>query len=61
MTVLGGEGYYSHQDGKVLITIVHKREVIQVLRMIKEADQTAFISQSRCEGVYGNGFNTIKG
>lgn len=61
VTVLGGEGYYSHQDVKVLITIVHKREVIQVLRMIKEADQTAFISQSRCEGVYGNGFNTIKG
>lgn len=61
VTVLGGEGYYSHQDVKVLITIVHKRELIKVLRMIKEADPTAFISQSRCEGVYGNGFNTIKG
>lgn len=61
VTVLGGEGYYSHQDVKVLITIVHKQEVIKVLRMIKEADETAFISQSRCEGVYGNGFNVIKG
>lgn len=61
VTVLGGEGYYSHQEVKVLITIVHKRELVKVLRMIKEADETAFISQSRCEGVYGNGFNTIKG
>ena len=61
VTVMGGEGYYSHQEVKVLITIVHKRELVKVLRMIKEADETAFISQSRCEGVYGNGFNTIKG
>ena len=60
VTVMGGEGYYSHQEVKVLITIVHKRELIKVLRMIKEADPTAFISQSRCEGVYGNGFNTIR-
>lgn len=61
VTVMGGEGYYSHQEVKVLITIVHKRELVKVLRMIKEADPMAFISQSRCEGVYGNGFNTIKG
>ncbi len=61
VTVLGGEGYYSHQEVKVLITIVHKRELVKVLRMIKDADDTAFISQSRCEGVYGNGFNSIKG
>lgn len=60
VTVMGGEGYYSHQEVKVLITIVHKRELIKVLRMIKEADPAAFISQSRCEGVYGNGFNTIR-
>ena len=32
VTCLNGEGYYSHQDIKVLITIVHKREQVKILR-----------------------------
>ena len=43
-----------------MITIVHKNEAIQILRMIHEVDPDAFVSQSRAEGVYGNGFNKIK-
>ena len=60
VTLMNGEGFYSHQDIKVLITIVHKRESINILRMIKETDPAAFVSQSRAEGVYGNGFNAIR-
>ena len=60
VTSMNGEGFYSHQDIKVLITIVHKRESVQILRMIQETDPTAFVSQSRAEGVYGNGFNMIR-
>ena len=60
VTVLNGEGHYSHQEIKVLITIVHKSEQVHILRMIQEIDPAAFVSQSRAEGVYGNGFNVIK-
>lgn len=60
VTTLDGEGYYSHSDVKVLFIIVHKREQIKILRMIHEADPEAFLSQSRVEGVYGNGFNAIR-
>ncbi len=60
VTLMNGEGYYSHQDIKVLITIVHKRESVKILRLIQETDPAAFVSQSRAEGVYGNGFNVIK-
>ncbi len=60
VTVMNGEGYYSHQDIKVLITIVHKSEQIHILRMIQEIDPAAFVSQSRAEGVYGNGFRAIR-
>lgn len=60
VTSVNGEGYYSHQEIKVLITIVHKRESVKILRMIQETDPAAFVSQSRAEGVYGNGFKTIK-
>ena len=54
------ETCHSHQDIKVLITIVHKRESVKILRLIQETDPAAFVSQSRAEGVYGNGFNVIK-
>lgn len=59
-TVLDGEGYYTHEDVKVVFVIAHKRESVTVLRMIREIDPAAFVSQSRAEGVYGNGFNIIK-
>ncbi len=60
VTSMDGEGYYSPQSIKVLIPIVHKRESIKILRLIKEVDPNAFVSQSRAEGVYGNGFKAIK-
>lgn len=60
VTVINGEGYYSHQEVKILITIVHKREAVHILRLIHEVDPAAFVSQSRVEGVYGNGFSPIR-
>ena len=60
VTVWDSEGCYTHSPIKVMITIVHKNEAIHILRMIHEVDPEAFVSQSRAEGVYGNGFNKIK-
>ena len=60
VTSMNGEGFYSHQEIKVLITIVHKREAVKILRLVKETDPGAFVSQSRAEGVYGNGFKAIR-
>ncbi len=60
VTVIDSEGYYNHSPMKVMITIVHKNEAIHILRLIHEVDPQAFVSQSRTEGVFGNGFNTIK-
>ena len=60
VTTMDGEGYYSKSSVKVLVTIVHKRESVTILRMIKETDPAAFVSQSRVEGVYGNGFKAIR-
>ena len=60
VTSWNAEGYFSHQDIKILITIVHKRESVRILRLIQEVHPRAFVSQSRAEGVYGNGFKAIK-
>lgn len=60
-TLIYGEGGWSHEELKIEVVIVHKREVVSVLRLIRDMDPEAFVTQHRVEGVYGKGFNVIKG
>ncbi len=60
-TLMLGEGGYTHKELKIVVIIVHKREVVKVLRLIRDMDPEAFVTQHRVEGVYGKGFNAIKG
>jgi len=61
VTVLDGIGWYTQQDVKVLMTIVRKKETSILFRKIKEIDPDAFISMASVMGVYGQGFDKIKG
>ena len=60
-TVLSGKGWYTQEDVKVILTIVRKKETIIIFRKVKEIDQEAFISMASVMGVYGQGFDKIKG
>jgi uncharacterized membrane-anchored protein YitT (DUF2179 family) len=59
-TVLDGHGGYSGKEMKVVVLLVRKRESRMIFRLIKSIDKQAFISQSNVQGVYGEGFDTIK-
>jgi uncharacterized membrane-anchored protein YitT (DUF2179 family) len=61
VTVLNGTGWYTQQDVKVLMTVVRKKETSMLFRKIKEIDSDAFISMASVMGVYGQGFDKIKG
>lgn len=61
VTVLNGTGWYTQQDVKVLMTVVRKKETSMLFRKIKEIDPDAFISMASVMGVYGQGFDKIKG
>lgn len=61
VTVLDGTGWYTQQDVKVLMTIVRKKETSILFRKVKEIDPDAFISMASVMGVYGQGFDKIKG
>ena len=61
VTVLNGTGWYTQQDVKILMTIVRKKETSQLFRKVKEIDPNAFISMASVMGVYGQGFDKIKG
>ncbi len=61
ITVLDGQGWYSKKETKILLVIVRKQESNHILHIIKDIDPDAFISLGSVMGVYGYGFDKIKG
>lgn len=61
VTVLDGEGWYTKKPTKIIITVVRKNEAAEVQRIVKEWDPDAFISQGAVMGVYGKGFEQMRG
>lgn len=61
VTILNGTGWYTKEERKVLIVMARRRESPFIFRVIKETDPNAFVSQSKVVGVFGNGFDRIKG
>ena len=61
LTILNGEGWYSKNPMKVIVTIVRRNEAPKVLKIVKSVDPDAFISQGQVMGVYGEGFDEIRG
>jgi len=61
VTVLDGKGWYTKEPAEVLMVITRKTDVNLFLRQIKAIDPNAFLSVSSVNGVYGRGFETIKG
>ncbi|MDY6250732.1 MAG: YitT family protein [Bacteroidaceae bacterium] len=60
VTVLNGEGWFTHTDRKVLCVLAKKRESTNIFRFIQSIDPNAFVSQSKVIGVFGEGFDRIK-
>ncbi len=61
VTVINGQGWYTKEDGKVLMTVARKVDQNSIYRIVREEDQDAFISVNSVMGVYGKGFEQIKG
>ena len=61
VTVLDGKGWYTQEPTEVLMVITRKTDVNLLLRYIKAIDPDAFLSVSSVNGVYGRGFDAIKG
>lgn len=61
VTILDGTGWYSKQPVKVIVVMARRTEAMTIFRIVKQIDNNAFISQSNVIGVYGQGFDQIKG
>lgn len=60
VTVMDGMGWYSKHNVKVLLVWCRKIESVTMYRIIKSIDADAFVAQSKANGVYGKGFDTVK-
>ena len=60
VTILDGEGWYSKKPVQVVMVLARKYESQYVFNIIKAIDPNAMVSQSFCQGVFGEGFDKIK-
>lgn len=61
VTVLNGKGWYTRAESEMLMVLTRKTDLNLMLRYIKAIDPEAFLSVSSVSGVYGKGFEEIKG
>lgn len=60
VTLLDGEGGYSHQPMKIITVLAHRHDVNKIFKIVRNIDPDAFVSQSETSGVFGLGFDPIK-
>ncbi|MDE7118401.1 MAG: YitT family protein [Bacteroidaceae bacterium] len=60
VTILDGEGWYTHTDRKVIVSVIRRRDQMLMQRIIKRIDPYAFISMTDASGVWGEGFDKFK-
>jgi uncharacterized membrane-anchored protein YitT (DUF2179 family) len=60
VTILHGEGWYSKTGVEVVMVLCRKYESQYVFNLIKAIDPNAMVSQTFCQGVFGEGFDKIK-
>ena len=59
-TFLKGYGSYNRQESDVLLIIAHRADKVRVTRIIKEIDNTAFVTITKTSSVFGKNFDTLK-
>ena len=59
VTILEGEGAYSHQSKQVLLCVVKRTQISEIRKLIKSVDENAFFIVTDAKNVFGKGFGDI--
>ena len=59
VTILSGEGAYSHKDKQVLLCVIKRTQIADIRKIIKNIDENAFFIVSDAKNVFGKGFGDI--
>lgn len=57
VTYLDGQGYYSGEDRKVILSVVKRQQLTDLKQLVTEADSEAFIIVQEAHQVLGDGFS----
>ena len=60
VTTIYSEGWYTHTESRIVTVIARKHESSQILKIIQQVDESAFVSITNVRGVFGKGFEQIK-
>ena len=58
-TILKGVGGYSGAEKDILLTIIERRQFIQLRKFLKAHDPTAFVTVTDTTKVFGEGFDQL--
>ncbi len=61
VTLIKAEGWYTKSESDILMILTRKTDLNILLRYVKSIDPKAFLSVSNVMGVYGLGFDSLKG
>lgn len=59
VTVVNARGAYSGMDKQILFCVVKRQQIVQIRRIVKDIDTSAFVIVSDTRDVFGNGFENI--
>lgn len=59
VTILEGEGAYSHRNKQVLLCVVKRTQIAEIRKIIKNVDENAFFIVTDAKSVFGKGFGDI--
>jgi len=57
VTYLDGQGYYSGEDRKVILSVVKRQQLAELKQLVTDADSEAFIIVQEAHQVLGDGFS----
>lgn len=59
VTLLNGEGAYTHQEKHVIMCVVKHAQITEIRRLVRRIDDHAFVIVTDAKNVFGKGFENI--
>lgn len=59
VTILEGEGAYSHHRKQIIMCVVRDNQIAELRRIVKRVDEHAFVIVTDAKDVFGKGFESI--
>ena len=60
VTLLHGEGGYTHAPAEIVLSVISSRELVKLQRLVQEIDPQCFMIVSKVTEVHGRGFSYSK-